>query len=36
MNLNFTHGLCPTCLAEQMKAFDDEVQVNKSRHNGFP
>jgi PAS domain-containing protein len=36
INLNLTHGFCPTCFAEKMKEFEAEVQLHKSRKTVSP
>lgn len=36
LNVQLSHGLCPTCLEEQMKAFAVDIQAIESRQKGIP
>jgi hypothetical protein len=36
MNVHLTHGLCPTCLNEQLRAFEADLHVTESQPDGFP
>ena len=36
MSVQLSHGLCPACLEEQMKAFEADIQAIESRQKGIP